>query len=117
MKRGRLNQREGRTLTTTTERRGCERLTLERPITLGVGSVGKNAYFDAVTVDVSELGTQVRGYFLLRPGEPIDLMPQGANRPISSRVVWFRSSPDFLGQAGLEFLEPTQLFALGKPNR
>ncbi len=63
---------------------------------------------DAITVDLSQLGTRVRADIVLLPGQAIEVIPTGGPRHVvPSCVVWVGATgSDQDREAGLKFLQP-----------
>jgi hypothetical protein len=65
---------------------------------------------DAFTVDVSELGARIQSGVSLTPGQVVEVAPVNGSQPVTARVVWVgKPASELEGQAGLEFLNPTDI--------
>jgi len=65
---------------------------------------------DGFTVDVSELGARIQSGISLTPGQLVEVAPVNGSEPVTARVVWVGKPASGLeGQAGLEFLNPTDI--------
>jgi hypothetical protein len=66
---------------------------------------------DAFTVDVSELGVRIQSGISLAPGQLVEVAPVNGSEPVTARVVWVgQPASELEGQAGLEFLNPFDIF-------
>jgi len=98
------------TLGSAAERRREERWTVERPVTLKAELNLRSTYRDAVTVNVSARGARVHGDIGLSLGQSIDLITKdGPPQAVPAEVVWVNQSESGRGEAGVKFLEPTDL--------
>lgn len=99
------------TLTDLTERRHAERWSAEKRATLRIESNQSRMCHDAVTVNLSARGARVRGNMGLSPGQAVDLNTE-EDWPhfVPAQVVWVKQrGPEGRSEAGLRFLEPTDL--------
>jgi len=87
--------------------RKCERIHVSMPLSLRLQFGTTQATFQALTIDLSELGACVRADAPLAPGQTIELIPdQPAGVPVHCRVVWTGAvGTAQAGHAGIEFLQ------------
>ena len=71
---------------------------------------GEQERYDTCTLDVSRHGARVQAGISLTPGQLVEIFPGEGNDPIAGRVVWVgKPASETEGQAGLEFLDPSNI--------
>lgn len=91
-------------------RRRSERKSARIAIVVYTENESEREGSDAFTVDVSELGARIQSGISLTPGQVVEVAPVNGSEPVTARVVWVgKPASELQGQAGLEFLNPTDI--------